>query len=147
MIRRPPRSTLFPYTTLFRSEGGPQVNRAGNLLQQAARGVQDPRIEHPDVYDCAHQVERGDDGGDREHEQEEHQPSVAPGAVLLLEEIHDAARTAAALQSMRLAERNLDGLALLGRLGGLEQGCFLESAEAGDEVVREALDRSVVAHD
>src|SRR2546428_4308872 len=23
MIRRPPRSTLFPYTTLFRSHGGP----------------------------------------------------------------------------------------------------------------------------
>src|SRR5579883_3566357 len=23
MIRRPPRSTLFPYTTLFRSRGGP----------------------------------------------------------------------------------------------------------------------------
>src|SRR3712207_8829655 len=25
MIRRPPRSTLFPYTTLFRSEGGDLV--------------------------------------------------------------------------------------------------------------------------
>src|SRR5256885_11719363 len=25
MIRRPPRSTLFPYTTLFRSQGGTQV--------------------------------------------------------------------------------------------------------------------------
>src|SRR3712207_8756363 len=25
MIRRPPRSTLFPYTTLFRSEGGTNV--------------------------------------------------------------------------------------------------------------------------
>src|SRR2546429_1516672 len=25
MIRRPPRSTLFPYTTLFRSEGLPRV--------------------------------------------------------------------------------------------------------------------------
>src|SRR3712207_9115751 len=25
MIRRPPRSTLFPYTTLFRSEVGPEV--------------------------------------------------------------------------------------------------------------------------
>src|SRR3712207_7760436 len=25
MIRRPPRSTLFPYTTLFRSPGGPAV--------------------------------------------------------------------------------------------------------------------------
>src|SRR5256885_10910639 len=24
MIRRPPRSTLFPYTTLFRSQGGPE---------------------------------------------------------------------------------------------------------------------------
>src|SRR5438874_5225116 len=24
MIRRPPRSTLFPYTTLFRSNGGPR---------------------------------------------------------------------------------------------------------------------------
>src|SRR5256885_7819145 len=26
MIRRPPRSTLFPYTTLFRSLGGPVAN-------------------------------------------------------------------------------------------------------------------------
>src|SRR3712207_5418860 len=26
MIRRPPRSTLFPYTTLFRSRGGVPVN-------------------------------------------------------------------------------------------------------------------------
>src|SRR6266849_5813561 len=25
MIRRPPRSTLFPYTTLFRSRGGPRA--------------------------------------------------------------------------------------------------------------------------
>src|SRR5438445_6400151 len=29
MIRRPPRSTLFPYTTLFRSPGSPRVARAG----------------------------------------------------------------------------------------------------------------------
>src|SRR3712207_7787798 len=29
MIRRPPRSTLFPYTTLFRSGGGARVTRAG----------------------------------------------------------------------------------------------------------------------
>src|SRR3712207_8274483 len=27
MIRRPPRSTLFPYTTLFRSLGEPRVGR------------------------------------------------------------------------------------------------------------------------
>src|SRR3712207_8630287 len=29
MIRRPPRSTLFPYTTLFRSESSHLENRAG----------------------------------------------------------------------------------------------------------------------
>src|SRR5207249_8806441 len=35
MIRRPPRSTLFPYTTLFRSDeplGEARGNRAGRLL-------------------------------------------------------------------------------------------------------------------
>src|SRR3989454_3730173 len=32
MIRRPPRSTLFPYTTLFRSySDGPEGRRGGNL--------------------------------------------------------------------------------------------------------------------
>src|SRR5258705_4146028 len=30
MIRRPPRSTLFPYTTLFRSSVGPPKRRAGD---------------------------------------------------------------------------------------------------------------------
>src|SRR2546430_3096295 len=29
MIRRPPRSTLFPYTTLFRSERGEAVDHGG----------------------------------------------------------------------------------------------------------------------
>src|SRR5262245_65850954 len=29
MIRRPPRSTLFPYTTLFRSPAGPRAAMAG----------------------------------------------------------------------------------------------------------------------
>src|SRR3712207_6884411 len=29
MIRRPPRSTLFPYTTLFRSSGNPRGTRPG----------------------------------------------------------------------------------------------------------------------
>src|SRR3712207_8482388 len=31
MIRRPPRSTLFPYTTLFRSGGGRSTRKARNL--------------------------------------------------------------------------------------------------------------------
>src|SRR3989442_7443989 len=36
MIRRPPRSTLFPYTTLFRSHPGP--HRWGRGLAPLARG-------------------------------------------------------------------------------------------------------------
>src|SRR5688572_32550706 len=39
MIRRPPRSTLFPYTTLFRSLGHPG----------RARGVEDRREVLPDA--------------------------------------------------------------------------------------------------
>src|SRR3712207_6856042 len=36
MIRRPPRSTLFPYTTLFRSlEDGSQILLARNMAQRA----------------------------------------------------------------------------------------------------------------
>src|SRR2546427_6152616 len=40
MIRRPPRSTLFPYTTLFRSRGScAVVAREHGQLQGAARGA------------------------------------------------------------------------------------------------------------
>src|SRR3712207_9452741 len=37
MIRRPPRSTLFPYTTLFRSskEVGDKISRGGTFLYSA----------------------------------------------------------------------------------------------------------------
>src|SRR5256885_3433935 len=35
MIRRPPRSTLFPYTTLFRSHPDPVHHRHGNRLVDA----------------------------------------------------------------------------------------------------------------
>src|SRR2546427_11968343 len=34
MIRRPPRSTLFPYTTLFRSLGGVKVTRYFEAVRQ-----------------------------------------------------------------------------------------------------------------
>src|SRR5947209_16270700 len=33
MIRRPPRSTLFPYTTLFRSHGARAGDRDGHTLE------------------------------------------------------------------------------------------------------------------
>src|SRR2546426_2497511 len=47
MIRRPPRSTLFPYTTLFRSRIGPGTNRlstvyAGNVAAAAVAALDAP---------------------------------------------------------------------------------------------------------
>src|SRR3712207_8116395 len=44
MIRRPPRSTLFPYTTLFRSDrtaaaGGGRLHRRGHGLPPRRRGL------------------------------------------------------------------------------------------------------------
>src|SRR5256885_2553340 len=45
MIRRPPRSTLFPYTTLFRSEGWVAYDRsrtaAGQFVAQAPTRAED----------------------------------------------------------------------------------------------------------
>src|SRR5437879_8602881 len=38
MIRRPPRSTLFPYTTLFRSAGGGRASRSEPRARRASRG-------------------------------------------------------------------------------------------------------------
>src|SRR2546430_6141170 len=40
MIRRPPRSTLFPYTTLFRSESLP----LGEQARRVELGVEDPSL-------------------------------------------------------------------------------------------------------
>src|SRR3712207_8701977 len=37
MIRRPPRSTLFPYTTLFRSKGGSEVDALRNEVERRTR--------------------------------------------------------------------------------------------------------------
>src|SRR2546428_3926996 len=53
MIRRPPRSTLFPYTTLFRSPArgmGTHVRRSRILLDDAdgARRFRRPRLRRRD---------------------------------------------------------------------------------------------------
>src|SRR2546430_7500892 len=57
MIRRPPRSTLFPYTTLFRSE--PHVDD-----DQAAEGRAQP-VRRPLLADVHHREHADDD----QHEQ------------------------------------------------------------------------------
>src|SRR2546422_2157352 len=75
MIRRPPRSTLFPYTTLFRSLRGVErvvqalavllFNLFGQLLIERQR-----RNLHLAGIDLG--VELADDGDDFAHRSEEH---------------------------------------------------------------------------
>src|SRR3712207_8441617 len=68
MIRRPPRSTLFPYTTLFRSDGHRDGRgaAAGAGVQRAVVAVGRHLVEHrePALVDGA------DDGRSEEHTSE-----------------------------------------------------------------------------
>src|SRR3712207_8187886 len=52
MIRRPPRSTLFPYTTLFRSLKGAlataQITSDNDLLKMTADGAYNLARKYPD---------------------------------------------------------------------------------------------------
>src|SRR5438034_9970370 len=53
MIRRPPRSTLFPYTTLFRSGRTPWRHRVrpaeDGVPREKARGAVGTRVAHAEV--------------------------------------------------------------------------------------------------
>src|SRR3712207_7228371 len=64
MIRRPPRSTLFPYTTLFRS-----VQQLGPLPQQPVLLRVLQQRQHPAGQRAAHRVVARDDQQEEEHVQ------------------------------------------------------------------------------
>src|SRR5690349_23015251 len=61
MMRRPPRSTLFPYTTLFRSVGAVAAEHHP-ATGDGQRGALDRLVEPPDPQ---HRVARAEPGGDR----------------------------------------------------------------------------------
>src|SRR5258707_5616183 len=50
MIRRPPRSTLFPYTTLFRSDRGAAVGQHVPHLVASELGVRGQGDREPQVH-------------------------------------------------------------------------------------------------
>src|SRR5688572_31357010 len=55
MIRRPPRPTLFPYTTLFRSTTDQLIIRTRRRILNAARalaehGTPPPAVDQPELY-------------------------------------------------------------------------------------------------
>src|SRR5256885_4697980 len=70
MIRRPPRSTLFPYTTLFRSDG----DRAVRVGLEAAMDRAEDRV--PGVR--AGRPRRRQDGEGQEHRRARQQGDQAP---------------------------------------------------------------------
>src|SRR5215467_15200386 len=72
MIRRPPRSTLFPYTTLFRSLGGGQPGRPRNRA-------------HAGDAEAAHRLRLGDDAERSEEHTSELQSPCNLVCRLLLE--------------------------------------------------------------
>src|SRR3712207_8821810 len=82
MIRRPPRATLFPYTTLFRAEG---VQRANDAVAERAAEV------HPGQRIADHRRRRR-----RRHEADRHEraqaevpdPPVDDGVALARSEEH-----------------------------------------------------------
>src|SRR5260370_37182909 len=57
MIRRPPRSTLFPYTTLFRSFGFVVSHPSDNN-----KGV--ARVGHPTFVSCSCRMKKGTTSGE-----------------------------------------------------------------------------------
>src|SRR3712207_7415513 len=71
MIRRPPRSTLFPYTTLFRSPSHDDHTGNHNRRNQAAKEVDARRTDH------AHHFDRRDPA--LAFEDVEHQPAEIQG--------------------------------------------------------------------
>src|SRR2546425_2636617 len=74
MIRRPPRSTLFPYTTLFRSQGRRRVTRClpamGILRRECLEEAQERLGRRPELEARVAAVEfrRGRPGTDCRHE-------------------------------------------------------------------------------
>src|SRR3712207_9346947 len=67
MIRRPPRSTLFPYTTLFRSQDAVEVHGARDGHDPVLREHDDVRPALLEVVDepSAHRVELAELAGHR----------------------------------------------------------------------------------
>src|SRR5438876_5976888 len=63
MVRRPPRSTLFPYTTLFRSEAGQRIGVQHDAALAGERGQRQPPrlLPHANAGSEHHGVARSEE--------------------------------------------------------------------------------------
>src|SRR2546430_4071911 len=87
MIRRPPRSTLFPYTTLFRSRCGSRGGSPGSTVGSAAAGRvralekdEDQAVAAARIAGPRRDTERIDLDAARLHRLERHQRASVGGA-------------------------------------------------------------------
>src|SRR5438874_13804636 len=96
MIRRPPRSTLFPYTTLFRSgfithrieEDVAREGEAGGAVAHAAVGSDGDHLAAAERADAAHQhVPRAVGGGREAAREAAHQRPERRPVELVLEDL------------------------------------------------------------
>src|SRR5258708_12801671 len=89
MIRRPPRSTLFPYTTLFRSAFGPALPQRLAQLGQRVEIGEGLSAEHHLARRERLSVEQNPGDDCTHHRSEEHTPELQspnpPPSPLLLE--------------------------------------------------------------
>src|SRR3712207_7857533 len=70
MIRRPPRSTLFPYTTLFRSLYSFYSNNKGNPLETARKSLEEIYAQLPSDAKIVHSCSTGYGERSEEHTSE-----------------------------------------------------------------------------
>src|SRR5438067_12466589 len=61
MIPRPPRSTLFPYTTLFRSSDGRQIARGGDISCDGLIAGETVADVEPRVARCGDAAKRSEE--------------------------------------------------------------------------------------
>src|SRR2546429_3026744 len=71
MIRRPPRSTLFPYTTLFRSQF-PEKHFVGLVLLPGPREINSLAIDEGKLATRDGRTDAAGDGGEHDERSEEH---------------------------------------------------------------------------
>src|SRR3712207_7166613 len=91
MIRRPPRSTLFPYTTLFRSDAAEVLAKAVLVELLLGLDVPQPAAVGADLV--------GEDDRSEEHTSELQSRQYLVCRLLLEKKNHDSERAAAHLRS------------------------------------------------
>src|SRR2546430_16563387 len=99
MIRRPPRSTLFPYTTLFRSPAAAAVGRAVDAVAEGRGGTNEESLPGAGPQDVVRRGRHGERADRLYRLAVERRVPVHP-AVLGLP---DPARSGAAVCHQRLA--------------------------------------------